>query len=277
MKYTIEATIPTMQYGNIRPKFEVENEGEEELALAELNKLWHRFGETPLKDKQGGGVKVTSFTGEVLIWNEETHTYTDLSGNVLLSGSKYADMHSPKFDMENILPKTAKSWEVEEEHLKDLWKMNSDVSLHWGSAIHKALEIAHKHYAMGEHIQSKKELDDNYTAPKQTHLRRIVQEFISKFGLDGLPEVLISDVSNGRAGTIDRLEIVDAEAKVCRVGDYKTNAEMDSKKKLKYQKQLSFYAHILMAHGWKVTGLDLFYLDADDHWVKEELEVLDLE
>lgn len=277
MKYKIEATIPTTQYGNIRPTFEVESDEEIESAHSSLIKLWNRFGESPLKDKYGGGVKLTTFTGEEILWNEETHTYTDLNGNVLLSGSKYADMHSPKFDMEQILPKTAKSWEVDESALKDLWKANSEVSLHWGSAIHKALEIAHNFYGMGEHIQSKKELENNYTAPKQTHLRRIVQEFIDTYGLSGLPEVLISDVKNGRAGTIDRLEIIDAEAKVCRVGDYKTNAEMDSKKKLKYQKQLSFYAHILIAHGWTVTGLDLFYLDEDDHWVKEELEVLDLE
>lgn len=275
MKIKLEATIPTTQYGNIRPTFEIESTEEIEEANSKLKELWNRFGESPLKDKQGGGIKVKTFTGEEVIWNEETHTYTDLKGNVLLSGSKYADQHSPKFDMDMLLPKTAKAWGVSEEELKALWKINSTVSLHWGSAIHTALEIAHKYGAIGKHIQDVKSLERSYTSPKQSHLRGIVDEFITKYGTDALPEVLISDVAHGMAGTIDRLAITgDME---CRVGDYKTNAEMDAKKKLKYQKQLSFYANILINKGWKVTGLDLYYLDDDDKWVHEEMEVLQLE
>lgn len=275
MKIKLEATIPTTQYGNIRPTFEIESSEEIEEANSKLKELWNRFGESPLKDKHGGGTKVKTFTGEAVIWNEETHTYTDLQGNVLLSGSKYADQHSPKFDMDMLLPKTAKAWDVSEEELKALWKINSQVSLYWGSAIHTALEIAHKHGAMGKKIQEVKSLERSYTSPKQSHLRGIVDEFITKYGTDALSEVLISDTAHGMAGTIDRLSITGEME--CRVGDYKTNAEMDAKKKLKYQKQLSFYANILINKGWKVTGLDLFYLDEDDKWVHEEMKVLDLE
>jgi len=165
MKYKIDAVISTGDYSNLHPTFEVETQEEEEFAVSKIKELTNRFGKVILQDKSGSGVKVTTFTGEEILWNEDTHTYTDLLGNVLMSGSKYADLHSPKFDMDTILPKTAKSWEVPESELKDLWKMNSDVSLHWGSAIHKALEVAHKHYEMGEKIKAKKELDANYTQP----------------------------------------------------------------------------------------------------------------
>lgn len=286
MKIKIEATIPTTQYGNLRPTFELEQGDESSVALDSLKELWQRFGESPLKDKASVSSvttqastfeKRTTFTGEEVLWNEADHVYTDMAGKVLLSGSKYADQHSPKFDMAMILPKTAKAWGVDESVLKDIWKMNSDISLHWGSAIHGVLELLHKHVGVGEAIATKKELLDNYVTPKQPHLRKVVEDFITKFGLDALPEVLISDVKNEMAGTIDRLEILDSEKKVCRVGDYKTNAEMDNKKRLKYQKQLSFYAQILINHGWTVTGLDLFYLDTTDGWVKEEMEVLSLE
>lgn len=277
MKTKIEATIPTTQYGNLRPTFELEDEGDTELALSELAKMWQRFGESPLKDKHGGGVKITTFTGEDILWNEDAHVYTDMAGKVLLSGSKYADMHSPKFDMEMILPKTAKAWDVPAEVLKEIWKMNGDMANFWGSAIHKSLEILHKHGKTGEHIQGVKSLEDNYVMPKNSYLSRVVKEFIEKFGVNGEPEIVVSDVANGRAGTIDRLEVLDWDKKICRVGDYKTNTEMDSKKRLKYQKQLSYYAHILVAHGWTVTGLDLFHLDHNDGWVKEEMEVLGLE
>ena len=275
MKTKIEATIPTTQYGNIRPTFELESVEEEEEVLIALQNLWKRFGETPLKDKSGGGVKVTSFTGEELIWNEATHTYTDMSGNVLLSGSKYADIHSPKFDMEMMLPKTAKAWNVAEDGIKNIWNFNRDISNHWGTSVHMALELYHKHNATGLQIQEQKKLEDNYVLPKNSYLRKIVKEFVEMAGTEALTEVLVSDVQNKMAGTIDRL-VITGENK-CRIGDYKTNNEMDAKKLLKYQKQLSFYAHILINKGWIVEGLDLYYLNADDGWSLEILEVLPLE
>lgn len=275
MKYKLEATIPTTQYGNIRPTFEVESDTEIEEAHASLVKLWDRFGESPLKDKHSGGVVRDTFTEEQIIWNEGTHTYTDLQGNVLVSGSHYANEHSPKFDLEMMLPKTANAWGVSEEELRSIWKFNGDVANHWGSAVHMALELYHKHHAVGSVIQEKKELDSNYVMPKNSYLRKIVQEFVDIAGTDALCEVLVSDVANKMAGTIDRLKITGE--KTCRVQDYKTNNELDSKKLLKYQKQLSFYAHILQNKGWKVEGLDLYYLNADDGWSLEQLTVLDLE
>lgn len=277
MKTTLEATIPTTQYGNIRPVFELESEDEIDTAMDNLKYMWNRFGETPLKDKESEGVKVSSFTGEELYWNEKTHTYTDSSGNVLMSGSKYAELHSPKFDLAMMLPKTATSWEVSADDLGAVWKMNGDISTAYGNAIHNALELYHKYHKLGEIVQKKKELDSNYVLPKNHFLRKIVLEFIELAGTSALTEVLVSDVANKMAGTIDRLEVVDEKKKTCRIGDYKTNAELDSKKKLKYQKQLSFYAHILQNKGWTVEGLDLYYLSPDDGWVKETLEILPLE
>lgn len=282
--YKIEATIPTTQYGNIRPVFEVESPEQEEEVLGTLKRLWSRFGETPLKDKQavdttatGSVVPVETFTGETVMWDEANHIYRDMKGNVLLSGSKYADQHSPKFDKGIILPKTAKKWGVDEKDLDTIWSWRGDMANTFGSAIHRALELVHKYNHVGKTIQDNEGLEDNYVLPKNAYLRQVVDSFVSQFGTSALPETVVSDVNNGRAGTVDRLEIIDAESKVCRVGDYKTNIELDKKKLLKYQKQLSFYAHILMAHGWTVTGLDIFHLDHNDGWSKIELDVLDLE
>lgn len=273
MKTKIEATIPTTQYGNIRPVFELEEEDDFDSVVTNLKYLWNRFGETPLKDKQGGGKRIETYTGEVVFFNEDTHTYTDENGKVLLSGSKYAESVSPKFDLAMMLPKTASAWGVLEDQLGDLWKMNADVSTSWGSAIHKALEIYHVHGQMGEVIKSKKELEENYVLPKNKFLRQIVESFVSQFGSTAISEVVVSDVANGMVGTIDRLEEKDG---AFRVGDYKTNYDMDDKKILKYQHQLSFYAHILQNKGMKVSGLDLYYLDADFNWVHKELEILPL-
>lgn len=275
MKIKLEATIPTTQYGNLRPTFELDSPEEEEEAVVALSNLWKRFGEAPLKDRQSGGVKVETFTGETIIWNEGTHTYTDLHGNVLTSGSQYANEKSPKFDLEMMLPKTATAWNVPQEDLRLIWKYSGDVANHWGSAVHTALDVYHKYHALGASIQEKRGLDMNYVMPKNSYLRKIVQEFVEIAGTDALCEVLVSDVANKMAGTIDRIKVTGD--KTCRVQDYKTNNELDKKKLLKYQKQLSFYAHILQNKGWTVEGLDLYYLNADDGWSLETLEVLPLE
>ena len=277
MKYKIDAVISTGDYSNLHPTFDIENEEQEEFAVKKIKDLTNRFGKVVLQDKESVGVKVSSFTGEELYWNEKTHTYTDSSGNVLMSGSKYAELHSPKFDLAMMLPKTATSWEVSADDLGAVWKMNGDISTAYGNAIHNALELYHKYHKLGEIVQKKKELDSNYVLPKNHFLRKIVLEFIELAGTSALTEVLVSDVANKMAGTIDRLEVVDEKKKTCRIGDYKTNAELDSKKKLKYQKQLSFYAHILQNKGWTVEGLDLYYLSPDDGWKHEVLEILPLE
>lgn len=284
MKIKIEATIPTTQYGNIRPTFEIESEDEGEEALKALKKLWERFGENTLLDKavlgvpEGGtSVQLTTFTDEDVMWNETTHTYTDMKGNVLLSGSKYAKLHSPQFPRDIILPKTAKKWGVSEAELGGIWKAKGDVSLDFGNAIHKALELYHNSVQVGDTIQASTKSETNYALHGHPVLAGIVTDFVDKFGADALSEVIVSDTKNKRAGTIDRLEVLDKEKMVCRVGDYKTNAELKSPKKLEYQKQLSFYAHILIAKGWTVEGLDLYHLNEKDGWVKIEMEVLDLE
>lgn len=273
-KYKIEATIPTTQYGNLRPTIEINSPEEETEAIETIQRLWNRFGENKLKDNTGGGRRIDTFTGEVVFFNEETHTYTDEQGNVLESGSHYANEHSPKFDMDAVLPKTATSWGVNEADLKDVWRLNSEISNHWGSAIHTALELYHLYHGLGSKVQEKKELAENYVLPKNPFLSKLVQDFVSLYGDKAYPEVVVSDVANGMVGTIDRLEEVEGGY---RVGDYKTNNEMDKKKTLKYQKQLSFYSHILLNKGFKVSGIDLYYYDMETGWSKEELDVLPLE
>lgn len=289
IKYTLKATIPCVQYGNLMPEIELEGESIEELhatAMAHISKVWGEYGEKPLKGatKQIDGnkdvptthlIELESFTGEKILWDEANHKYYDKDMNVLMSGSAYADKVSPKFDKANILPKTAKSWGVEEGTLDSMWNLQGQVSNEYGSSIHTALDIWHKFNQDGKKIQDKKELDDNYALPKNEHIKSVVLSFDEKFGSNAVAEVLVTDTKSKMAGRIDRLEIVDKDKKVCRVGDYKTNNDLDDKKVKKYQHQLSFYAKILQNHGWVVSGLDIFHYDGKE-WNKKELEVLEI-
>lgn len=285
IKYKLGAVIPTVQYGNLQPEIELEGEDINELkAIAEthIQSVWDKYGERPLNNNQAQsgyeGKKITTFTGEeVIYYNKgDDHYYTDIKGNRLLSGSAYASSLSPKFDKQMLLPKTAKAWGVDANALDKVWELNGSVSTSYGTSIHNALEAYHLYHELGSIVQSKKELEYNYVLPKNDALRAIVLNFVDQFGVSALPEVMVSDVKNLRAGQIDRLEILDLSEKLCRIGDFKTNTELDKKKIAQYQLQLSFYADILKNHGWTVQGLDIFHLEQDNTWNRISLDVLPL-
>ncbi len=287
MKIELGAVIPTIQYGNIQPKFEVEAESiEAGLAIIEpqIKALYDKYSEKPLVTHVGAlgsttddFVERVTFTGETILWSESKHEYRDLDGKVLLGGSTYAHQFEKEFDLKMMLPRCSKAWGVSEEVIADIWSKNSQVSTSFGDALHKALESIHIHYGAGEQIRRMKkqkagaERLENGAIPRQPVLRKAILAFVDQFGIDALPEVLISDVANGRAGSIDRLKILDKDKKICRVQDYKTSA-MDSDKTLVYQHQLSFYAKILQEKGWTVAGLDIFDWDGDK-WTLQELEI----
>lgn len=285
MKYKLGAVIPTVQYGNIQPEIELEGDNFEELkaqAEAIIEEVWQKYSEKPLvkletpteRSEPTVYTRLTTFTGEEIMYDAVGHSYLDMAGNKLMSGSVYADKHSPKFNKGVMIPKTAKAWKVDEKDLGSLWEMNGEVSTAYGNSIHKALEIWHKFSKMGAQIQADKESEENYCLPKNPHIRDIVKSFDELYGTDAFSEVLVSDVANGMAGQIDRLQVIDLDKKICRVGDYKTNNDLDDKKIKKYQLQLSFYANILINKGWTVRGLDIYHWS--DHWEKVEMEVLPL-
>jgi hypothetical protein len=285
-KYKLTAVIPTTQYGNIQPSIELEGDDIQALkqeAEIHIQSIWDKFGERPLvaKDVQVANgsyeaKRISTFTGETILYYDRgsDHYYTDLDGNRLLSGSHYAAALSPKFNKDMLLPKTAKAWGVDVEALGKIWDLNGDISTSYGTSVHNALEIYHLYHEIGDKIQGVKELDYNYVLPKNDTLRAIVLDFVDKFGVDALPEVMVSDIANKRAGQIDRLQIIDSSKKVCRIGDFKTNTELNDKKVLQYQHQLSFYAEILKKHGWKVEGLDIFHLQQNNTWDLISLDVL---
>lgn len=283
MRYKLGAVIPTVQYGNVQPEIELEGaEGEtiedlHERASAILKKIWNQYATTPMAEKKAGGKKVHTFTGEDVMYDDDSHTYFDMQGKPLLSGSVYAKRFVKAFDRAAMLPRCAKSWGVNEEDIAAIWDLNGKVSNEYGSAIHTALELYHRFHHAGAIIQGVKKGagDANYVLPKNPHIRNAVLKFIEKFGVDGLPEVFVSDVANGRVGQIDRLKVLDHEKKIARVQDYKSNNEMDEDKMLGYQHQLSFYAQILMAHGWTIEGLDIFHWN-EEEWGHTELPVLEL-
>lgn len=288
IKYRLHATIGLPEYSNLQPEIELEGENIDELhatAMAHISEVWAKYGKSPLKGATGqieGNQEtldeLTTFTGEQIKYNVKTHEYFDLNGVKLMSGSAYASIGEKPFDKAMLLPKTAKSWGVEEKDLGDIWDINGRISNEYGSAVHSALELFLKYHGIGAKIQEKKEMGHNYAMTKIAHLNSVIDQFWTLYGSElehSMGEVLVSDVANRMAGRIDLLHILDKDKKVCRIGDYKTNHDLDDKKIAKYQKQLSFYGNILKNKGWTVEGVDLYHYS--DHWDKVVLELLDME
>jgi len=203
---------------------------------------------------------IKTFTNETIIYNDHRHTYTTVDGKVLLGASSYAKRFGKSFPKDDIINRLAPKWQMSAKDIANLWTINADISNAYGTAVHAAMELWFRYHKKGKEIQALKELEHNYALPKNVYLRDIVLDFVDTFGhLDGEPEATLSAVEKGMAGRTD-LVVITGD-KTCRVGDYKTNNELDDDKLLKYQHQLSFYADILTHHGWTVEGLDIFYHD----------------
>ena len=250
MKYTIESTIPTVQYGNIRQSLEVESPEQESEAIDTIKRLWSRFGEQPLRDKSGGGEELTSFTGEKVLFNEEEHAYFDTNGNRLISASQYANQFAKPFDKDKIIGPFAEKngWSVDK--VDDMWRLGNTISTSYGSALHECVEMMVKH------------ADTDYVDKYVPVILQPAVNSILEHMPDGvMSEVLVSDVKNGRAGRIDFLHI---DGNSFSILDLKTNREMKPDKLKVYAKQLSFYADVLIMHGYDLNSLDLLYFNGSE-------------
>jgi len=300
-RLTIESTIPTVQYGNVRTLFEGEiDEGEtfEDVRndiLRETKKISDMVaGEVYTFDVRGLPVSqgipqpevlntstkqlTSELTGVSVFYNDALHAYTDAEGNKYLSGSKFPEKFYADFDSQMIIDKlVAKYPGMSGLEIAEMWKRNGEASTSLGSAVHAALENFDKHSTMGEIMGGD---DANKALSKNFLIRTIVEKFHEGRGAeDVLSEAFVANEEFKLAGTIDRLLFVDREKKIVRVQDYKTDGNIQDKK---YQVkdspmkgkvpntllgyhllQLSFYAFILKEAGYTVEGLDIFWLNTE--------------
>lgn len=271
-KCSLEATIPTGQYANIRPTIsgEVEDVGAfNEMAMPEIEKLFARYGEKGALAKNPEGIyaRVKTFTNEDILYDTLNHKYKDLDGNDLISATTYKKKFEKPFNVVKISEMVAKKYGVPSDVIRDMWEKNSKISTTFGSAIH---------YAMEQWFNHRKDIcgDKEYHLPKHPILRNAIETFPDK-DTEGYSEIFVSDVKNGRVGQIDRLHVLDAEAKIAKVKDYKTDADLKPDKLKLHFIQLSFYADILKAFGWTIEGLEVW--NFTDSWKVFESPVLNLE
>lgn len=231
----------------IAPYAYIEFEGTEK-DLEKMEQLYNKYAETPINfgEKKKGLVKYDTFTGETVYYDDERHVYEDEHGNILLSGSAFKSLNEKPFDREKMCGMVGKKYGVEPQVIGEMWERSSRISTTFGTSLHLALEQWFRHKDTGT--------DKEYHITKNPILKSAIESFPLK-DESLIPEVMVSDVARGMAGQIDALHLTGK--KKCTLIDYKTDA--DIKKNLNgHFLQVSFYADILKAHGWKVEKIQIW-------------------
>ena len=238
---------------------EVQYDGSPDEAFAEYKRLTDL-----IQGNEGEYTKIQTFTGETVLYNDDTHSYKTLDGKKLVSGSAYKKSLEAPFP-KDMARKMGEKYEIPEKDVSDMWKLNSEVSTNFGTALHKGMEL----YRRFKNHKNEKD----YFLAKNPAIKDIVLAF-PELDSDGHSEIMVSDIKNLRVGQIDWLHILGENKGI--VDDYKSDA--DIKKNLNgHFNQLSFYAHILIAHGWEIEKVRIWNWDfAEAKWVVYESPVLAL-
>ena len=286
MKYKIH--VPHCQYGFIEAESEDINE------LIQLNNKYNENG-TVLKAEEAE-TKVKSFNEEIEI-DKIGFSYF-YAGDKLLSPSSWIKKYYKPFDQEFMAGRVAKAYGVEIKDVLNLWLEKGKLSADFGTVIHNALEINEKYRNLASNIieakqkKSKKEDEEfeDQSIAKHPILKKAVEGFNKINNVKGkaYPEILVTDVKNGRCGIIDRFVVTGD--KRCVIQDFKVQVDveeksskdkpltpydnLDSNKLSKFQLQLSYYAEILEQTGWKVDKLQAFVYDGK--WKKYEFKKLEI-
>lgn len=272
MAYKIESaqwTIPVtgLQYTDVRPVIAGDTledivQGAQSVAKAVGNeKLYER-----LSGEQTGLVGPLTSPGEVLgdgvLFNKEDHTYSK-NGKSYLSGSTFAHMFEKEFPRDTIAQKVADRDDKEVDDVLAGWDAKGEISLQYGTLIHKCIETWCKY---GEE-------------PNNEYLKAIVEDWDENgFSVDE-NEVFVQDDTHQLCGVIDGLSgdtIYD-----WKTGDihqkisHTLGKDFPNDRLSLYTLQLNFYRYICEQNGRKINHLYIGWLNGE-HWEKVKVDIIDI-
>lgn len=301
---TISATIPTQQYGNIQPSFEVEADTHDEAmdkAISLIKDVWDRTAPKPLEVRSidtprfifGEELRCWA-SGSRVTFDAVNHIY-EANGKQWLSGSTFAGRYKSEFNAPLIAGKMATKHGVDAAEIIAMWELNRDASSTVGSAVHLALQLRGQY---GELSKSVKDGSLESALTKNPILLPIVESFFeTRDHEDARYEVFVADPVRSHCGFIDRL-VIEPDGLV--VEDYKTNSDIEKAEKIlppfkglvpdtklgAYWLQLSFYSRILQSHGKPVKLLRVHHWRTvtdpetgaiSGEWATYEREPIDLD
>ena len=273
---SITATIPVVgqAYTDLRPTISASSIDEYREQLAEVGRLAGNDAFVHRVSQNKAGKEKIIVGDDVLYFDREAHEYEDEQGNKYWTGSTWAAQFEKPFDPQLIAPKVAEKKLCTVDEVIAGWDMKSEVSLSYGTTVHKALECGIKYNEL----------------PNNPHLATLVQDYLDMTHDDEqVSEQFVVDSAHKMCGTIDVL--VNNGNKHVTIRDFKTGdiykktaltprakelwPELENKTISIYQLQLSFYAFILRQQGYTVSGLEIWAEEAEA-WEVVKLPVLDI-
>lgn len=265
----VQFTIPVtgLQYTDVRPVITGEDwddirETAQNVARSVGNeKLYERLSGT-----QTGLSGAPAASGEVLgdgiLFNKEDHTYSK-NGLPYLSGSTFAHMFEKEFPKEAVAAKVAEKEEREVEEVLEGWDAKGQISLDYGTLIHKCIETYNKHGA----------------TPTNEYLADIVDDWAEVFEDKFESEVFVQDDSHQMCGVIDGLgehtifdwKTGDIHQKI----QHTLGKEFPNDRLSLYTLQLNFYRYICEQNGRKINKLVIGWLNGE-HWEKVNVPIIDI-
>jgi len=269
---SITATIPCagLSYTDLRPTITASSIDEYREQLIEVGKLagndaFVKRMSTQL-DAQTGLTEPLKASGEVLgdgvLFNKEDHTYSK-NGLPYLSGSTFAHMFEKEFPKEAVAAKVAEKEEREVEEVLEGWDAKGQISLDYGTLIHKCIETYNKHGA----------------TPTNEYLADIVNDWAEVFEDEFDSEVFVQDDSHQMCGVIDGLgehtifdwKTGDIHQKI----QHTLGKEFPNDRLSLYTLQLNFYKYICEQNGRKINKLVIGWLNGE-HWEKVNVPIIDI-
>lgn len=265
----VQFTIPVsgLQYTDVRPVIAGEDWDD---IKAEAQKIAESVGNTKLAERLGGQTDPTSgitSSGEVLgdgvLFNKEDHTYTK-NGLPYLSGSTFAHMFEKEFPKEIVATKLAEKEGREVSEVLEGWDAKGQISLDYGTLIHKCIETYIKHGA----------------TPTNQYLADIVDDWIDVFdGEIESSEMFVQDDLHQLCGVVDGFgngilydwKTGDIHQKI----QHTLGKDFPNDRLSLYTLQLNFYKYIIEQNGGKVKKMIIGWLNGE-HWEKVDVPVIDI-
>lgn len=273
MAYKIESaqwTIPVtgLQYTDVRPVIAGDTlediiEGAQSVAEA--------VGNTKLVERLSGQEKPLtapltssqSILGDGVLFNKEDHTYTK-DGKQYLSGSTFAHMFEKDFPRDAIAQKVADRDGKDTEDVLAGWDAKGEISLKYGTLIHKCMETFIKYNEL----------------PSNEYLKNIVEDWAEQNDHKTFEsEVFVQDDAHQLCGVIDLIQ--GAAILDFKTGDihqkiqHTLGKEWPSDRLSLYTLQLNFYKYICEQNGEKIKELGIWWLNGE-HWEYVKVDIIDI-
>lgn len=266
----VQFTIPItgIQYCDCRPVITGEDWDDIRKTAQEIAES---VGNTKLVERLSGAEKPLTgapvASGEVLgdgvLFNKDEHTYSK-NGLPYLSGSTFAHMFEKEFPREAIAQKVADKNGNEVEDVLAGWDSKGEISLQYGTLIHKCIETWCKY---GEE-------------PNNEYLKEIVQDWREVFGDAPMEnELFIQDDTHQLCGVADAISGVtlydwktgDIHQKI----QHTLGKDFPNDRLSLYTLQLNFYLYICEQNGRKINKLVIGWLNGE-HWEKVPVPIIDI-